>query len=164
MYGRWILTMKRNKTSELEILNNIFPQISDDDLNKIINKSHIKKYQKGDLILNQDNIAESLYILIDGIIHIGYLSPSGRFHAFNYFSEKSVINLLPCLKTHALDYDYYAFNKVKILHIPREIFLKELNKNNQLSSGVLQLTADRMQLLLNEIKFLHIANLHQKVC
>ena len=156
--------MKRNKISESEIVQEIFPQISNDDLNKIIQKSHIKKYQKGELILNKYNITESLYILIDGIIHIGYLSPSGRFHAFSYFSEKSVVNLLPCLNATALDYDYYAFNQVKILHIPRDVFLKELSKNNYLSTGVLQLLASRMQLLLKEIKFLHIANLHQKVC
>ena len=145
-------------------LNEVFVGLNEDKLQNIIQKSHIKKYQKGEIILNKDNCKEALYILLEGIIHIGYLSPSGRFHAFNYYSEKSLINLLPCIKNESLDYDYYAFNQVRILQIPREIFLAELSENKDLSNGVLSLMAQRMHNLLNEIKFLHVANLHQKVC
>lgn len=150
--------------NNIQSLNQIFVGLNEDKIQKIIKKSHIKKYQKGEIILNKDNCTEALYILLDGIIHIGYLSPSGRFHAFNYYSEKSLINLLPCIKNESLDYDYYAFNQVRILQIPREVFLQELSSNHDLSTGVLSLMAQRMHHLLNEIKFLHVANLHQKVC
>jgi CRP/FNR family transcriptional regulator, cyclic AMP receptor protein len=148
----------------IQNLNHIFLGLNEDEIKSIIQKSHIKKYQKGEIILNKDNCTDALYLLLEGIIHIGYLSPSGRFHAFHYYSEKSLLNLMPCIKNESLDYDYYAFNQVRILQIPRELFLAELNKNKELSNGVLGLMAQRMHNLLNEIKFLHVANLHQKVC
>lgn len=148
----------------IQNLNHIFLGLNEDEIKNIIQKSHIKKYQKGEIILNKDNCTDALYLLLEGIIHIGYLSRSGRFHAFHYYSEKSLLNLMPCIKNESLDYDYYAFNQVRILQIPRELFLAELNKNKDLSNGVLGLMAQRMHNLLNEIKFLHVANLHQKVC
>lgn len=150
--------------NRIENLKQIFDGLNDDKIENIIKKSHIKKYQKGEIILNKDNCTSALYILLDGIIHIGYLSSSGRFHAFNYYSEKSIINLLPCIRNESLDYDYYAFNQVRVLQIPREFFIEELSQNNDLSAGILALMAQRMYHLLNEIKFLHVANLHQKVC
>ena len=114
------------------------------------------------MILNKENCHTALYILLDGIIQIGYLSPSGRFHAFNYFSEKHLINLLPCLNTQVIDYDYYAFNQVKVLQIPQHIFIEEINDNNHLKQDALNILSRRMQYLIQQVKFLQVANLHQK--
>ena len=147
-----------------DVLNYVFKNISNSGLDNIMNKSHTRKYQKGDLILSKKNCIDALYILIDGIIQIGYLSPLGRFHAFNYYSEKNVINLLPCLNQQKIDYDYYAFNQVRVLIIPHHIIQQELNNNNILYQDVLQILSQRMYALLNEIKFSQVANLHQKVC
>lgn len=145
-------------------LKNVFKNISNSGLDNIITKSYTKKYQKGELILSKDNCTDALYILIDGIIQIGYLSPLGRFHAFNYYSEQNVINLLPCLNQQKIDYDYYAFNQVRVLVVPRHIIQNELNNNNILYQDVLQILSQRMYALLHEIKFSQVANLHQKVC
>ncbi|WP_179992730.1 MULTISPECIES: Crp/Fnr family transcriptional regulator [unclassified Acinetobacter] len=157
-----IHTAKNNV--DYDILKNIFKNISEDKLDYILKYSTIRKYQKGDLILNKENCHTALYILLDGIIQIGYLSPSGRFHAFNYFSEKHLINLLPCLNTQVIDYDYYAFNQVKVLQIPQHIFIEEINDNNYLKQDALNILSHRMQYLIQQVKFLQVANLHQKVC
>lgn len=146
------------------ILKNIFKNIAEDKIDFILKNATIRKYKKGDLILNKGNCRSALYILIDGIIQIGYLSPSGRFHAFNYYSEKHLMNLLPCLNTQAIDYDYYAFNQVKVLQIPQHIFIEEMNNDNNLKQDALNILSHRMQYLIQQVKFLQVANLHQKVC
>ncbi|WP_173912053.1 Crp/Fnr family transcriptional regulator [Acinetobacter sp. Marseille-Q1618] len=153
-----------NYTSNHYVLKNIFKSLSLDRIEYILNQSIIKKFNKNELILNKGTCSDALYILLDGIIHIGYLSTSGRFHAFNFFSEKNLINLLPCLKGHVIDYDYYAFNQVRVLIIPKHIFHQELNDNNKLNEDLLDIVAFRMHHLIEEVKFLHIANLHQKIC
>lgn len=153
-----------NKTTNKTVLKNIFKSLSMDNIEYILTYSHIKRFKKSELILNKESCANSLYILLDGIIHIGYLSASGRFHAFNFFSEKNLINLLPCLKGHIIDYDYYAFNQVQVLIIPKQIFFEQLNNNNQLNEDLLDIVAFRMHHLIDEVKFLHVANLHQKIC
>ena len=147
-----------------QVLKNIFKNLSDHEINFILKMSFIKKYQKGDLILNKENCRDAVYILLDGIIQIGYLSPSGRFHAFNYFSEKSPINLLACINEQVIDYDYYAFNQVKILHISIAVFSNEISNNNALKQDALDILSLRMQYLLQQMKFLQVANLHQKIC
>ena len=119
------------------VLRNVFKNISNNRLDNIITKSYTKKHQKGELILSKDNCTDALYILIDGIIQIGYLSPLGRFHAFNL---------------------------VRVLVVPRHIIQNELNNNNILYQDVLQILSQRMYALLHEIKFSQVANLHQKVC
>ena len=58
----------------VDVLKCVFKNISNNGLDNIMNKSHTKKYQKGDLILSKENCIDALYILIDGIIQIGYLS------------------------------------------------------------------------------------------
>ncbi|WP_180116335.1 Crp/Fnr family transcriptional regulator [Acinetobacter sp. YH12140] len=146
------------------ILKNIFKNVSDEKVQYILKHAIVRKYQKGDLILNKENCRSALYILLDGIIQIGYLSPSGRFHAFNYYSEKHLINLLPCLNAQVVDYDYYAFNQVKVLQIPQHIFAEEIQHNNDLKQDALQILSLRMQYLIQQVKFLQVANLHQKVC
>ena len=138
--------------------------LSEHEINSILKMSFIKKYQKGDLILNKGNCRDAVYVLLDGIIQIGYLSPSGRFHAFNYFSEKSPINLLACINEQVIDYDYYAFNQVKILHISIAVFSNEISNNNALKQDALDILSLRMQYLLQQMKFLQVANLHQKIC
>lgn len=156
--------MQINKKSNYDVLKNVFKHISDEKIEYILKYSTVRKYQKGDLILNKENCRSALYILLDGIIQIGYLSPSGRFHAFNYYSEKHLINLLPCLNEQVLDYDYYAFNQVKVLQIPQHIFAEEINDNNNLKQDALEILSHRMQYLIQQVKFLQVANLHQKVC
>lgn len=156
--------MQINKKSNYDVLKNVFKHISDEKIEYILKYSTVRKYQKGDLILNKENCRSALYILLDGIIQIGYLSPSGRFHAFNYYSEKHLINLLPCLNEQVLDYDYYAFNQVKVLQIPQHIFAEEINDNNNLKQDALEIFSHRMQYLIQQVKFLQVANLHQKVC
>ncbi|MGE8542336.1 MAG: Crp/Fnr family transcriptional regulator [Acinetobacter sp.] len=149
---------------KIRVLRSNFKTLSNDKINYILDHSFIRKYQKGDLILNKENCSEGVFILLDGIIQIGYLSPLGRFHAFNYFSEKSPINLLACINQQAIDYDYYAFNQVRILHIPASIFQKEISNNNDLKQDALDILSLRMQHLLQQVKFLQVANLHQKIC
>ena len=147
-----------------QVLKKIFKNLSEHEINSILKMSFIKKYQKGDLILNKGNCRDAVYVLLDGIIQIGYLSPSGRFHAFNYFSEKSPINLLACINEQVIDYDYYAFNQVKILHISIAVFSNEISNNNALKQDALDILSLRMQYLLQQMKFLQVANLHQKIC
>lgn len=152
------------KSEVFNILTSVFKNVSQDKIEYIFKNSNIRKFNKGDLILNKKNCRSGLYLLLDGIIQVGYLSPSGRFHAFHYFSEKHLMNLLPCLNTEAIDYDYYAFNQVKVLHIPYAIFHEELSYNNGLKDDAFSILTLRMQYLLKQVKFLQVANLHQKVC
>ena len=152
------------KREVYEVLKKVFKNISDYKIQSILENSNIKKYQKNDLILSQENSSDALYILLDGIIQIGYLSPSGRFHAFSYYSEKHLINLLPCLNSQAIDYDYYAFNQVRILQIPKAVFIEEISHSNALKQDVLDILSLRMHYLIQQVKFLQVANLHQKVC
>lgn len=144
--------------------NSLFKSLTRDNINYIFNNSIVRKYNKGDLILNKNNSTHSLYILLKGIVQIGYLSRAGRFHSFIYYSEQNAINLVPCLGKNAFEYDYYAFNQVSILVVPTEIFVHEMNQNNTLRDEVFNLISFRMNYLMNEIKFLNIATLHQKIC
>ena len=157
-----------NHTSNISILNHIFKNINQEDILYLLTHASIKKYQKSEIIIrrNHENKYhdDALYILLDGIIQIGYLSPSGRFHAFNYYSEKNVINLFSCLQNEVPEYDFYAFNQVRVLVIPKQIFFQLTERNSALSQEVMSLLALRMHYLMAELKFLHIANLHQKVC
>lgn len=146
------------------VLKNLFKSLNKGKIKYILDNSSIKKYQKNEIILNKNNCADALYILMDGIIQIGYLSAAGRFHAFNYFSQKNFINLLPCLKQLHIDYDYYAFNQVKVLVIPNKILEEIVRENSALDSDFLDVIALRMHQLISEVKFLHVANLHQKLC
>jgi len=152
-----------SENSNFHILKGVFKNTSKIKINEIIQKSVVRKYQKNDLILNKDNQNKSLFILLDGIIQIGYLSPSGRFHAFNYFSEKHVINLVSCFNASAIDYDYYAFNQVKILQIPHHLFIQEIKENIDLNQDCLSILSQRMQRLTQQVKFLQVANLAQKI-
>ena len=165
-----------NNTSNAQVIKNIFKDISEDHVQYLLNHSHIKKHQKGEMIIQRDNQInnknnnksnhkndDDLYILLDGIIQVGYLSPSGRFHAFNYYSEKNFINLFSCLQNEVPEYDYYAFNQVRILSIPKSIFFDLIESNLALSQALMRLLALRMHHLMAELKFLHIANISQKV-
>lgn len=152
-----------NYESNINVLRGLFNQISGLEIHNILKNSSVKKYQKNDLIINNNTETEALYILLDGIIQIGYLSSSGRFHAFNYYSEKKCINLFACLQDQVPEYHYYAFNQVKVLVIPKQIFLDQINQSPTLSKEVMSLLALRMHHLMAEIKFMHILNLHQKV-
>ena len=154
-------------SNKINILKNIFNNILSEDLDYLFNHSYFKKYKKGDIVfdrdLNKKYKDDSIYILLDGIIQIGYLSPSGRFHAFNYYSEKNFINLFSCLQDQIPEYDYYAFNQVRVLVIPKTIFLEVLDRNSQFSQQVMHIMASRMHFLMAELKFMHVANLHQRV-
>ncbi|WOE41511.1 Crp/Fnr family transcriptional regulator [Acinetobacter chinensis] len=143
---------------------NIFKSMSAEDVDDILKYSQIKKYYKSEVILSHQNSTDAFYVLLDGIVQVGYLSPSGRYHAFHYYSDKNLMNLVPCLNKQALDYDYHALNQVTVLIIPEHILLSKMNNNNNLFSSIFELTAKRMQALLQELKFLHVASLHQKLC
>lgn len=146
------------------VLKLLFKNLSEENIRSIENKITIKKFTKNEIILKSKNNIEDLYILLDGIIQVGYLGIAGRLHIFHYYSEKSYLNLATCLQKNNVDYDYYAFTPVQVLILPQQIFQQLLQENKNLYIDLLDLVTARMCHLIHEVKFLHVANLHQKLC
>ena len=157
-----LIDLKQN--AKYHIFKNIFKSVSEDDINDLLRISTIKKYQKNEIILNKNIDENALYILMEGIIKIGYLNPNGRLHTFLYFSDKKPINLVNCFISQGVEYDYYAFNQVSIISIPKQQFLEKVENNEGFKNACFEIMSLRMKYMSYQIKFLNVANLHQKIC
>ncbi|MDO5713105.1 MAG: Crp/Fnr family transcriptional regulator [Tissierellia bacterium] len=123
----------------------IFDGFTLEDEQKFLEKgnSFTKEFGDGEVIFHIGDTPTHLYILLDGIVHVENLQPSGRKVLVNRFENPGTVfgEVYLYLKDQPFDYQCVASRYAKVLLIPKEILLdtkdqeefQEKMKNNMLS-------------------------------
>lgn len=149
----------------IKLLNktDLFKCFSESELKNIFNNNYsIKKYNKNSIVYMQNEICNSLDIILDGIVVIRKIDSEGNVLTINDFTKGDVIgeNLLFSINN-KYPMTVFAKSEIEILHIKRELVLKLCQTNESFLYNFLQSLSSKTLILSDKIKTLTMKTLRQ---
>ena len=149
----------------LAIFKNIplFSELSDKDLQKVANVANKQKYHKDNLILIEEEIGSSMFIILDGRVKISRISDDGREVILSILSEGDFFGEMSLLDGQTRSANVTAIDASEVLVIRREEFLQILHNYPQIAINLLKELAQRIRKGDEHIKSLSLQDAKGRV-
>lgn len=150
---------------DLGILKTIplFSELSEKDLQKIVRVASKQKYHKDNLILIEEEVGSSMFIILDGRVKISRISDDGREVILSILSEGDFFGEMSLLDGQTRSANVTAVDDSELLVIRREDFLQILFDYPQIAINLLKELAQRIRKGDEHIKSLSLQDAKGRV-
>lgn len=150
---------------EVEILKNIplFSELSDKDLQRILQVANRQHYHKENLILIEEEVGSSMFVILQGRVKISRISDDGREVILAIMSEGDFFGEMSLLDGQTRSANVTAIEDSELLVIRREEFLQMLNDYPQIAINLLKELAQRIRKGDEHIKSLSLQDAKGRV-
>jgi len=142
----------------LDILKSIplFSELNDKDLDKIISVASKQRYHKDNLILIEEEIGSTMFVILDGRVKISRISDDGREVILSILSEGDFFGEMSLLDGQTRSANVTAIEESELMVIRREDFLQMLRDYPQIAINLLKELAQRIRKSDEHIKSLSL--------
>jgi CRP-like cAMP-binding protein len=141
----------------------LFSELSDDDLREIVKLAVRQVYKKDNMILIEEEIGSTMFIILDGRVKISRISDDGREVILSILSEGDFFGEMSILDGQNRSANVVTLDDSKIMVIRREDFLQMLHDYPQIAINLLKELAQRLRRSDAQIKSLSLQNATGKV-
>ena len=141
----------------------LFSELRDDELKEISNLAVTQVYKKDNMILIEEEIGSTMFIILDGRVKISRISDDGREVILSILSEGDFFGEMSILDGQNRSANVVTLDDSKIMVIRREDFLKMLHDYPQIAINLLKELAQRLRRSDSQIKSLSLQNATGKV-
>jgi len=134
----------------------LFSEMNDRDLDKIIHLASKQKYHKENLILIEEEIGSTMFIILSGRVKISRISDDGREVILSILSDGDFFGEMSLLDGHTRSANVTAIEESELLVIRREEFLQMLKDFPQIAINLLKELAQRIRKSDEHIKSLSL--------
>lgn len=123
----------------------LFGNLSEEELSQLAQIVRERKFDRNQVIFYEGDLGGSLYVIVSGTVKIVIMADDGREHILglldegNFFGEISLIDGEPRSAT------AIALDKVNIVMISREDFIRLLRENPEMSLKIMQTLCERLR-------------------
>lgn len=150
---------------EFDILKNIplFSELSEKDLEKVLQVANRQRYHKENLILIEEEVGSSMFVILEGRVKISRISDDGREVILAILSEGDFFGEMSLLDGHTRSANVTAIDDSELLVIRREEFLQMLHDYPQIAINLLKELAQRIRKGDEHIKSLSLQDAKGRV-
>jgi CRP-like cAMP-binding protein len=141
----------------------IFSELSETDLQKISRAATKQLYRKDNMILIEEEIGSTMFIILTGRVKISRISDDGREVILSILSEGDFFGEMSILDGETRSANVVTLEDSQILVIRREDFLQMLHDFPQIAINLLKELAHRLRKSDSQIKSLSLQNATGKV-
>jgi CRP-like cAMP-binding protein len=141
----------------------LFSELSEDDLREILKLAMRQVYKKDNMVLIEEEIGSTMFIIIDGRVKISRISDDGREVILSILSEGDFFGEMSILDGQNRSANVVTLDDSKIMIIRREDFLQMLHDYPQIAINLLKELAGRLRRSDAQIKSLSLQNATGKV-
>lgn len=141
----------------------LFSELSDSDLREISNVSVRQVYKKDNMILIEEEVGSTMFIILDGRVKICRISDDGREVILSILSEGDFFGEMSILDGQSRSANVVTLGDAKIMVIRREDFLQMLHDYPQIAINLLKELTHRLRRSDEQIKSLSLQNATGKV-
>jgi CRP-like cAMP-binding protein len=117
--------------------------LSEADLEILVNDFRLKEYDKDDIIFHQGDGSHELYIVLNGKVRIFRISPAGSETSINIFSTHDVFGEFGIIDDQPRSATAKATHPTTLLVMGRDKFLQHLRAVPDLALGLIRLLASK---------------------
>jgi CRP/FNR family cyclic AMP-dependent transcriptional regulator len=116
------------------------------DKQQLMQCMKIKKLYHNQLLYKQNDPGDTVNIILEGALKLGWTLPSGRPHTELLIPSGTLINIVSAVTEQPLIHDHIAQGITVLANIPAEIFIRSICNNADSLFKILQLICIRTQL------------------
>jgi CRP-like cAMP-binding protein len=141
----------------------IFSELASKDLERISAVAHLRHYHKEQVILIEEEVGQTLFIVMSGQVKISRISEDGREVILAVMGEGDFFGELSLLDGHSRSANVTVIKDAEMLLIHREDFLNLLKEFPSIGINLLKELASRIRKSDAQIKSLSLKNATGKV-
>jgi len=141
----------------------LFSELSEDDLKEITKLAVKQYYKKDNMILIEEEIGSTMFIILEGRVKISRISEEGREVILSILSEGDFFGEMSILDGQNRSANVVTLDDSKIMIVRREDFLQMLHDYPQIAINLLKELAHRLRRSDSQIKSLSLQNATGKV-
>ncbi|MBN2364630.1 MAG: Crp/Fnr family transcriptional regulator [Calditrichaeota bacterium] len=134
----------------------LFSELNDRDLEKIIQVATKQRYHKDNIILIEEEVGSTMFIILSGRVKISRISDDGREVILSILSDGDFFGEMSLLDGYTRSANVTAIEEAELLVIRREEFLQMLHDYPQIAVNLLKELAQRIRKSDEHIKSLSL--------
>ncbi|SOB57708.1 Transcriptional regulator, Crp/Fnr family [Pseudodesulfovibrio profundus] len=151
-----------DKLSAVKMIN-FFEGLPNEKFKKLAEISHIKTFNKGELLFEADVHAHGFFAPITGRVKIFRTSPSGKEQILHIFGPGEAFGEVPVFEGGTFPAHGQAIEKCKALFFPRNDFEKMIKDDPDLAMKMMAMLSQRLRILVNKIDELSLKEAPSRV-
>lgn len=144
----------------------LFKDIKYEDLSNFLNMSNytIKKYPKGNMVVIEGGNFEELGILLEGLLEVQTLYPSGKLLTFAQLKPVETFGeAILFSKVNKFPATIVAIKDSKIMFIKKEDLISCLTNCHKFMENFLELLSNKLLMLNKKVKMLSLESIRKKI-
>ena len=141
----------------------IFSDLSPSDLNKIAERMIQRAYSKGQMILLEDDLGQTFFVIGGGSVKITRLSDDGREVILAMLGESDFFGEMSLLDGAGRSANVVALESSEVLTLARNDFLEILQEYPKISISLLEELTQRIRKSDQQIESLSLSDVEQRI-
>ena len=141
----------------------IFTDLTDSDLTKIASKMVPRVYEKGQMILLEESMGETFFIITQGAVKVTRLSADGREVILAILGESDFFGEMSLLDGEGRSANIVANEEAKVLTLSRNDFLDCLESYPKIAIALLEELATRLRKSDQQIESLSLSDSEHRI-
>ena len=141
----------------------IFSDLSPSDLNKIAERMIQRTYAKGQMILLEDDLGQTFFVIGGGSVKITRLSDDGREVILAMLGESDFFGEMSLLDGAGRSANVVALDSSEVLTLSRNDFLEILQEYPKISISLLEELTQRIRKSDQQIESLSLSDVEQRI-
>ena len=141
----------------------IFSELSPSDLNKIAERMVQRAYTKGQMILLEDDLGQTFFVIAEGSVKITRLSDAGREVILAMLGESDFFGEMSLLDGAGRSANVVALEESEVLTLARNDFLDILQQYPKISISLLEELTQRIRKSDQQIESLSLSDVEQRI-
>jgi CRP-like cAMP-binding protein len=141
----------------------LFKDVGDNALRLLAERASSAGYKKGQLIFQEGDQAESLFVVIEGMVKITVMSPDGEQMVLTTLGPQDTFGELALLDGRPRSATAEVLKDTRVLAITREAFLTVLEKDRRLVEAVFSTLGELLRRLTQRAADFVFLDLHGRV-
>ena len=141
----------------------IFSDLSPSDLNKIAERMVLRAFTKGQMILLEDDLGQTFFVIAGGSVKITRLSDDGREVILAMLGESDFFGEMSLLDGAGRSANVVALEVSEVLTLARNDFLEILQDYPKISISLLEELTQRIRKSDQQIESLSLSDVEQRI-
>jgi len=141
----------------------IFSDLSPSDLNKIAERMVLRVFTKGQMILLEDDLGQTFFVIAGGSVKITRLSDDGREVILAMLGESDFFGEMSLLDGAGRSANVVALGASEVLTLARNDFLEILQDYPKISISLLEELTQRIRKSDQQIESLSLSDVEQRI-
>ena len=141
----------------------IFSDLSPSDLNKIAERMVLRAFTKGQMILLEDDLGQTFFVIAGGSVKITRLSDDGREVILAMLGESDFFGEMSLLDGAGRSANVVALEASEVLTLARNDFLEILQDYPKISISLLEELTQRIRKSDQQIESLSLSDVEQRI-